>query len=122
MGEANRATLRTKEHYSVFSYNTEGLEPSFTTMVSTGFEPVILRTKPSFGIEPIFIAPACIIYENRNSVFSCTSSSPPCFPVLRGTCLSYVHVKTEFSAFLRMLPTKELTDTFVSLFFCLSVP
>ena len=33
-----------KSIISVFSYNTEGLEPSFTTMVSTGFEPVILRT------------------------------------------------------------------------------
>jgi hypothetical protein len=31
-----------------------------------------------------------------------------------------MYVKTEFSAFRRMLPTKERTDTFVSLFFCFS--
>jgi hypothetical protein len=30
------------------------------------------------------------------------------------------HVKTEFSVFLRTPPTKERTDTFVSLFFCFS--
>jgi hypothetical protein len=65
MGGVTNTHYGLKSIISVFSYNTEGLEPSFTTMVSTGFEPVILRTKPSFGIEPIFIAPACIICENR---------------------------------------------------------
>ena len=49
-----------------------------------------------------------------NSVFSWT----PTRPSLSSKVCQEVHVKTEFSAFLRMPSTKEVTDTFVSSFFC----
>lgn len=78
MGEANRATLRTREHYSVFNYTKDGFEPPF---IHAGN-----RTPPT---------------------------SLPLLGRLRPS--DFVYVKTEFSVFLRTLPTKELTDTFVSI-------
>ena len=79
-----------KSIISVFSCTIEGIEPSFQTNV---------RYQAAHGIEPCF---------------------PPGFRRNRTGITSIVHVKTEFSVFMRTPSTKERTDTFVGLFFCFS--